>query len=82
MTDTREKDMEMLRAGLERSSIALDDWVRTYASEHCSQERVRESWGRILRSGGTLAYIADIQEENRAILAGMERPPMMTDNES
>lgn len=57
-----------LRDALERSKTALDDWLNTYASEFCDEERVAEAGKRIMDGGGTLAYIADIQEQNRVAL--------------
>jgi len=47
---------------------ALDDWINTYASEFCGADRVAAAGKRIMDQGGTLAYIADIQEENRKAL--------------
>ena len=57
-----------LRAALRRSMVALDDWINTYASEMCDKARVEEAWKRIKDEGGTLAYIADVQELNRKAL--------------
>jgi len=48
--------------------VALDDWINTYASEMCDKARVEEAWKRIKDEGGTLAYIADVQERNRKAL--------------
>jgi len=59
-----------LRAALDRSRIAIDDWLNTYASEFCDEERVKEAGTRIREGGGTLAYIADVQEQNREALKG------------
>lgn len=59
-----------LRKALERSSIALNDWLNTYASELCDEARVAEARKRIRDGGSTLAYIADIQEQNRKALGG------------
>ncbi len=47
---------------------ALDDWLNTYASEFCDEARVKEAGGRIMEEGGTLAYIADVQEQNHKAL--------------
>ena len=57
-----------LQAALERSKTAIDDWLNTYASEFCNEERVKEAGVRIMKGGGTLAYIADVQEQNRRAL--------------
>lgn len=53
---------------LEASHIALDDWLHTYAPDECGEEYVQTTRGRIFEAGGTLAYIADLQQENRRIL--------------
>jgi hypothetical protein len=50
---------------LKRCSVALDDWLNTYAHEMCAEKRVREATKRISDGGGTLAYIADLQQEIR-----------------
>jgi hypothetical protein len=57
-----------LQRALARSVTALDDWINTYASEFCDADRVAAAGKRIMDQGGTLAYIADIQEENRKAL--------------
>lgn len=57
------------RAALERSSVALEDWVNIYAPEFCNKGRVREADVRIHAHGGTLAYIADVQQQARDALA-------------
>ena len=57
-----------LRAALDRSRIAIDDWLNTYASEFCDEARVAEAGKRIRDEGGTLAYIADVQQQNREAL--------------
>jgi hypothetical protein len=56
-------------AALRASIVALADWTRTYASELCHDADVQESLARISDSGGTLAYIACLQQANRAALA-------------
>jgi hypothetical protein len=57
-----------LREALERSVLALDDWVSTHAPEECSEVRVANARSRI-GPIGTLAYIAAVQEQNREALA-------------
>lgn len=59
-----------LEKALRASSIALDDWLNTYASEMCREERVAEAYARIDEQGGTLHYIAVLQEENRKLMDG------------
>lgn len=48
---------------LEKSARALDDWILTYAPEHCDEKNVEEAWVRITNNGGTLSYITDIRTE-------------------
>lgn len=59
---------EALVAALERSMVAIDDWLNTYAAELCDDARVAEARRRI-GEYGTLSYIATVQEQNRAALA-------------
>lgn len=62
------KREKLLRAALKRSMVALDDWLHQYASEQCDEKRVNESWKRIHDEGGTLAYLARVQRQNREAL--------------
>lgn len=57
-----------LAAALLDSSVALDDWLHTFAAELCNENAVAESYERIHERGGTLAYIADVQQNNRKAL--------------
>jgi hypothetical protein len=59
---------EALEEALKRSITALDDWLNTYASEFCHEWRVKEARERIMEEGGTLAYIGDLQAQNRKAL--------------
>ena len=59
---TREQRLE---AALVRSITAINDWLNIYASDFCHEARVREAQARIMSGGGTLAYIADVQQQNR-----------------
>jgi len=61
-----------LLTALKRSVIAIDDWLNTYASDHCDESRVLEAKKRIKEVGGTIGYISDIQEANRTIIAKVE----------
>ena len=61
------RERELSKA-LELSMTALDDWLNTYASEFCDEARVKEARERIMEEGGTLAYIADVQEQNHKAL--------------
>ena len=45
---------------LEELSVALDDWVTTYASDWCDSKHVRKSWHRIMNNGGTIAYASNL----------------------
>lgn len=56
---------------LERSRIALDDWLNIHASDHCDAARVAEARARV-NERGTIAYIAEVQKQNRAALALLE----------
>lgn len=56
-------------AALDASRVAIDDWLNIYAHDMCDEQRVKEARVRIFESGGTLAYIARIQEHNRSISA-------------
>jgi hypothetical protein len=60
---------ENMREALQASIDALDDWLNTYASDMCDQERVEAAWKRITDNGGTLAYIAHTQQRNREALS-------------
>lgn len=60
------EDVEAVRAAMERSIVAIDDWLHQYASDMCSEDHVKATGRRIFENGGTLAYIADVQEKNRA----------------
>lgn len=61
-----------LEEALQASRIGLDDWLNQYASELCDEERVKEARERIADNGGTLAYIAQLQDQNRRALEGKE----------
>lgn len=60
-----------LEAALRQSMIAIDDWLNIYAEEHCDPKRVAEAKARVYE-GGTLYYIATVQEINRAALQPAE----------
>ena len=49
---------------LHQAAQALDDWIVTYASDHCSQEQVRLAWHRIFNEGGgTIAYAGELRDK-------------------
>lgn len=56
-------------AALDTSRVAIDDWLNTYAHDMCDEKRFKEARDRIYKNGGTIAYIARIQEHNRSISA-------------
>jgi hypothetical protein len=62
-------NIERLREALKRSVVAIDDWLHQYASELCDEKYVAATAKRIMANGGTLAYIANLQEQNRAALS-------------
>ena len=62
---TKEKK---LRAALKRSMVALDDWLHIYAADQCDEAKVAKTELRVFREGGPLAYIASVQQQNRAAL--------------
>ncbi len=66
-------EIDRLRSALAVSRTALSDWVATYASDMCAEKDVKESWARIGKQGGTLAYIAAVQEANTAALNTPDR---------
>jgi hypothetical protein len=73
-----------LEKALRRSVTAIDDWLHLFIPEEfgdgygpecvagrcdCKiKDYVAETRARIKESGGTLAYIADVQEQNRDAL--------------
>jgi hypothetical protein len=54
-------------AALERSNLAMNDWVSTYAAEMCNEADVAEARKRI-NEFGTLGYIGDVLDQVRAAL--------------
>ena len=63
----------LLRAALKRSVIALDDWLHQYAPFDSDTTRIKESSSRVYAAGGTLAYLADVQHQNRTALKWRKR---------
>lgn len=60
---------EIIRAALESSITAIDDWLHLFAAEEiCDDKDVAESRARV-REHGTLWYIAEVQSKNREALA-------------
>ena len=64
---TKDAELARLREALERSVLALDDWLNVYAEELCDKDRVAQAKSRI-KSYGTVGYIASVQQQNREAL--------------
>lgn len=67
MSKYSDEQVEQLIDALKTSITALDDWLNTYASELCNEERVKEAYQRI-HQYGTIGYIANVQLKNREAL--------------
>ena len=52
---------------LDRSRVAIDDWLNVDFADFCDEERVIEAQQRI-NEFGTVAYIADVQQQSRDLL--------------
>jgi hypothetical protein len=64
----RVKELEgMLRINM----TALDDWLHVLAPYECDEKHVNGTRKR-LNKGGTIYYLANIQQQNRQVLAGKE----------
>ena len=74
--------IEELRIALEKSAIAIDDWLHQYASDMCDETSVEISIRRIRFNGGTLAYIAGVQERNHAALKKLDEYMKREENPS
>lgn len=64
--------LKRARKAVETSRIALDDWLHIFVPEECSLESVIESRERV-NENGTIYYIATVQEQNRNVLADIDR---------
>ena len=62
---------EMLAVALRRSVLLIDDWLNTFAPEYCDELRVHEAFRRI-NEFGTVGYIAEVQQQNRAALSRID----------
>lgn len=60
---------ENTRQLLKEASEALDDWLHTFASELCDEKKVQESYDRIHAGGGTLYYIASLNQRIKQALS-------------
>ena len=49
-------------------STALDHWLHQYAPEQCRATSVNETGRAMMDAGGTLAYIAKLQQRIRKAL--------------
>lgn len=61
-------EIAQLRKALESANEAINMWTLTYAADMCNKADVSRAWDRIGASGGTLAFIGDIQDEIRCAL--------------
>lgn len=60
-----------LREALERSRMAIDDWLHSYAPEFCDEDSVAQTRSRISEKG-TIGYISDVQKQNYETLSADE----------
>lgn len=58
---------EEIAMALDRSRVAIDDWLNVDFADFCDEERVIEAQQRI-NEFGTVAYIADVQQQSRDLL--------------
>ena len=49
-------------------SAALNHWLHSYAPEFCGCAEFRETQKAMMDAGGTLAYMADLQQRIRKAL--------------
>ena len=66
-----ERQRDELSEALRRSMTAIDDWLNVYTEDNYDAQRVAEAKRRIWEFG-TIAYIADVQQQNRAALARID----------
>ncbi len=59
---------QVLVKALERSIVAIDDWLHLFAGEFCNEADVLESKKRVYEHG-TLSYISEVQSQIRAALS-------------
>ena len=71
--DTANAALVRVVGALQASTVALEDWIVTYASDMCGEDELKAVSHRISYGGGTLAYIARQRAENKAALAS---PPI------
>ena len=57
------------RALLRACATALDDWLHQYAHDQCDPVKVEATYNHIYANGGTLGYIAALQQRIREALA-------------
>lgn len=62
--------IEAMARALERSVVALDDWLTLYADDVCDPAHVAESRQRVGQVG-TIGYISEVQRQNWAALAAL-----------
>jgi hypothetical protein len=64
--------IEKLKEALEFNNQVANDWVVSFASEFCGRDMVKETNQRIMREGGTLAYVA---KANALAQEALSAPP-------
>lgn len=69
--DRAREQLKVAREAIETSVTAMDDWLNTFAPEHCDEDRVKEALDRVNRAG-TVAYIAHVQLKNGEALSTLD----------
>lgn len=65
--DTEHQDRVRCSTLLAEVEQALNDWIITYAAEHCTPAQVKAARKRISERGGTLAYVTDLRERVHSV---------------
>lgn len=73
-------DYNAVLKALNTASVALDDWVVSYAPDMCGEEVIEETSKR-MGSIGTLAYIADVQKIIREAIGDKKMDEELSDKE-
>jgi hypothetical protein len=53
------EERALLHTALNNAIVALNTWTNIHAPDMCKDVYVREAHERVMRNGGTLAFIAD-----------------------
>jgi hypothetical protein len=70
---THAKEIIALVEAAAKGMEAMNVWVNTYAPELCDQDEVAKARKIISDGGGTLAYIADVNEQLHEVLAALDK---------